>query len=130
MTSCGIGDAPLGAIEQEACKISRADFRLREGHEARRLRLIPQAVADAGLGAARAAAALIGGGTRHAHGFEPRDADVGLEARHARQAAIDDDAHALDGERGFGDGRREHDLALAGRVGDTARSCAAMSMAP
>ena len=38
-------------------------------------------------------------------------ADIRLVARHAREAAIDDDAHAFDGERGFRDRGREHDLA-------------------
>ena len=79
------------------------------------LRLVPQPVADAGLGAAGAAAPLVGGGARHPHGLEPGQADVRLVARHARQPAIDHDAHALDGERGLGDRGREHDLAPAGR---------------
>jgi hypothetical protein len=46
------------------------------------LRLVPQPVADAGLGAPGAAAALVGRGARDAHGLQPRD------ARHrARSAA-------------------------------------------
>ena len=79
------------------------------------LRLVPQPVADAGLGAPGAAAALVGGGARDPHGLEPRQADIGLVARHPREPAIDHDAHALDGERGLGDRGRQHDLAPAGR---------------
>ena len=58
---------------------------------------------------------------RHAHGLEPGHADVGLEARHARQAAVDDDTHALDRDRRLGDRGREHHLAPAGGAGSSAR---------
>ena len=111
----GIARAPLREIEQHAGQIGGEDFRPRVGLERRGLRLVPQPVADAGLGAAGAAAALVGGGARHPHGLEPRQADVRLVARHAREPAVDHDAHALDGERGFGDRGGEHDLAPAGR---------------
>ena len=50
----------------------------REGLERAGRRLLPEPVADAGLGAAGAAAALVGGGARDAHRLEPRQADVGL----------------------------------------------------
>ena len=111
----GIGRAPLRQIEQQARQIGGQDFRPRIGFERRGLRLVPQPVADAGLGAAGAAAALVGGGARHPHGLEPRQADVGLVARHAREPAVDHDAHALDGERGLGDRGRQHHLAPARR---------------
>ena len=75
------------------------------------MRLVPQAKADAGLGTAGAAPALIGGGTRHAHGLESRHADVRLETRNPRKTAVDDHTHALDGDRRLGDGGCEHDLA-------------------
>ena len=97
--------------ERSAARISG----VLDGVERRGLRLVPQPVADAGLGAPGAAAALVGGGARHPHGLEPRQADVRLVARHAREPAVDHDAHALDGERGLGDRGREHDLAAAGR---------------
>ena len=97
--------------DRSAARISGVfDGRKRSG-----LRLVPQPVADAGLGAAGAAAALIGRRARDPHGFQPRQADIGLVARHARQAAVDHDAHALDGERGLRDRRRQHDLAPARR---------------
>ena len=41
---------------------------------------------------------LVGGSARHAHGLQSREAHVRLVARHPRQAAVDDEPHALDGE--------------------------------
>ncbi len=79
------------------------------------LGLGPQPVADARLQPSGAAAALIGRGLRDPHGLEPRHAAARLEARHPHEAAIDDDADALDGEAGLGDRGRQHDLALARR---------------
>ena len=35
-----------------------------------------------------------------------------IEARDAREAAVDDDAHAVDGQRGLGDVGGDDDLAL------------------
>ncbi len=110
-----IGDAPLRQIEREARKIGGENLRPRIGFERGGFRFGPQSVANSGLGAAGAAAALIGGGARHPHGLEPRQPDARLEARHPREAAIDDDAHAFDGERGLGDRGREHHLAPARR---------------
>ena len=106
-----IGCSPFRAVEQQGCKIGGANLGLGESGQALRLRLVPQAIADAGLGTAGAAPALIGGGTRHAHGLEPGHADVRLETRNPRKAAVDDDAHALDGDRRLGDRGREHHLA-------------------
>ena len=48
---------------------------------------------------------------RHAHGLQPRDAGCRLVFRQPRQAAIDDDAHAVDGDRGLGDRGGQHHLA-------------------
>ena len=74
---------------------------------------LPEPIADAGLGPACAAPALVGRGARHAHGLQPGEADGRLEARHAGKTAVDDDAHALDGQRRLGDGRGQHHLAPA-----------------
>ena len=105
----------MGEIEHEAGEIGGEDFRPGGGLERSGLRRVPQPVADAGLGAPGAAAPLIGGGARDPHGLEPGQADVGLVARHPRQPAVDHHPHALDGERGFGDRGRQHDLAPARR---------------
>ena len=85
------------------------------GRERAGLGLVPQPVADARLDAAGAAAALVGGGLRHAHRAQLGQAARRVVARHARQAAVDHHAHALDGQAGLGDGGGQHHLAPAGR---------------
>ena len=109
-----IGGAPIRAVEQQPGQIGGADLGLGEGGQALRLPLVPQAIADAGLGPAGAAPPLIGRCARHPHGLQPRHAHVRLEPRHPRQAAVDHHPHALDGDRGLGDGGGEHHLADAG----------------
>ncbi len=81
-----IGDTPLRKIEHEAGQIGGENFRLAVGLERSGLRLVPEPVADAGLRAAGAAAALIGGGARDPHGLQPGQAHIRLVTRHARQA--------------------------------------------
>ena len=105
--------APGREVERETGKVGGEDFRAGIGFERRGLRLVPEPVADARLGAAGAAAALVGRRARHAHGLKPRHADIGFVARHAGKPAVDDDAHALDGDRGFGDRGGQHDFAAA-----------------
>ncbi len=107
--------APGRQVKRERRQIGRQNLRPGKRFERGGLRLVPEPVADAGLGTAGAAAPLIGGRTRDAYGFEPRHADIGLVARHARKPGIDDHAHALDGDRGLGNRRRQHDLAPARR---------------
>ncbi len=109
----GVG-APGGEIEREGGQIGGEDFRTCERLERGGLRLIPQPVANTRLGAPGAAATLIRRRARHPHGVEPRHPDIGLVARHAGKPAIDDDAHALDGDRGFGNRGRQHDFTAAG----------------
>ena len=81
-----IAHAPFGAVEEEGREIGGKDLGASEGFERSRRRLLPQAVADARLGPAGAAPALIGRSARHAHRFEPRQPDIGLVDRHARKA--------------------------------------------
>jgi hypothetical protein len=88
-----------------------ADLGLRKRNEPLRFGLVPKAIADTGLGPAGAPAPLICRRARNPHSLKARDADVGLEARHARQPAVDNDANAFDGERRFRDRRRQNDLA-------------------
>ena len=109
----GIGCAPFRAVEQQARKIGGADLGLGERRQALRLPLVPQAIADAGPGSAGAAPPLIGGGTGHTHGLQSGDAHVRLETWNAREAAVDDHAHALDGDRCLGNRGRKHHLAKA-----------------
>ena len=114
---CGSGTPHSAQVEQQGRQDRRrGSSGCGEGGQARAVSgFVPQPVADAGLGAPGAAAALVGGGARDADGLEARHADAGLEARHAREAAVDDDAHALDGERGLGDGGGQHHLARGRR---------------
>jgi hypothetical protein len=107
----GIAHAPLREIKHEGRQVGREHFRPRIGVERSRFRLVPQPVANAGFGAAGAAAPLVGGGARDAHGLEPRHADIRLEARHPRLPAIDNDPHTLDGQRRLRDRGGEHHLA-------------------
>ena len=107
----------VGSVSPQTAQSSRKpersadeDFRRGVGLKPAGRRLLPQPVADARLDAAGAAAPLVGVGARDAHRFEPRQADVGLVAGHAHEAAVDDDAHAFDGQRGLGDRGRQHDL--------------------
>ena len=53
---------------------------------------------------------MRGLGAGHTLGDQPRHARGGIEQRPARAASVDDDANAFDGERGFGNGSRQHDL--------------------
>ena len=65
------------------------------------------------LAPAGAAPPLIGGGAADAHGFEAGEAGIRLVARYAGKAAVDDQAHAVDGQRRLGNGGGQHQLALA-----------------
>ncbi len=107
----------MGKVEQKAGQVRGENFRAGECFQRLGGRFFPQAIADAGLGTPCAPPALVGSGARHAHGFQPGQSKAGLEARHTGKSAIDDDAHALDRQRGFGDGGRQHDLAAARRRG-------------
>ena len=112
-----IGDAPDRAVEHEPRKIGGENLgrgvRLKSAVRG----LLPQTIADARLHAARAPAPLVGVGFADAHRREPREPDVRLVDGDAHEAAVDDDAHALDGERRLGDRGREHDLAPPGGRG-------------
>ena len=93
-----VGDAPLRQIEHQGREIAAENFRLGVRLKRRGLSLVPQPQADARLGAAGAAATLVGGGARDPYGFQPRQPHVRLVARHAREPGVDHDAHTLDGD--------------------------------
>ncbi len=113
--SARIGHTPMREIEHQRGEVGSKDFRRGKRQQRPRLPLIPEPVADAGLRASGAPAALVGGCLRHPHGFEPREAEVRLVARHAGKSTIDHDAHAFDRQRGFRDRGREHHLAPSAR---------------
>src|SRR6185503_20456864 len=76
--------------------------------------LAPKAIAEAGRGAARAACALLGRGSRDALRLEPAHAGHGIEEAAALEARVDDDGDAVDRQARLRDVRREHDLAASG----------------
>ena len=78
--------APCRQIERKGRQIGGQDFRPRKRFKRSGLRFVPEPIADAWLDAAGAAAPLVGRGARGAHRFEPRHSDIGLVARHTRQA--------------------------------------------
>ena len=104
---------PLREVEHELGEIGFQDFRPVVFGQRRRLRLVPQPVAHAGLRAPRAAASLVGRCARDLHRLEPGEARRGLVARNPGEPGIDDDPHALDGQRGLRDRCRQHHLAHA-----------------
>ncbi|MBV6414633.1 MAG: hypothetical protein OMOMHJEC_02463 [Xanthomonadales bacterium] len=75
----------------------------------------PQAQRVARPEAAGAAGALGRRGQRDGHRFQPREADVRIEARLARKARIDHRAHAGQGQAGLGDIGCEHHAPAARR---------------
>ncbi len=105
--------APGGAIEKKAGEIAVQNLRRCEGFKRAGRGFFPKPIAKAWFQAPGTAASLIGGGAGDAHGLQPRQAAVRLVARHAGETGIDDDPHAFDGERGFGDRRGEHDFPAA-----------------
>ena len=109
------GRSPCGELERELRELDLRDFRRAIGVEAFALR--PEAQADAGTETSRAAGALIGGRLRDRDGFEARETRIRIEARFAREAGVDDGAHAGQRQARFGDVRREHDAARAGLRG-------------
>ena len=110
-----VGFAPRGEFEREAGKFDLRNFSASIGFEALRFR--PQPVAPALGHATGATGALVGAGLGDGHGVEPRETRVRLEARFAREAAVDHHAHAGQRDAGFGHVRRQHHAALAVRVG-------------
>ena len=106
--------APGGQLECQS-----GQFHLRDLRTARRLetlRLRPQAITRALGNTSRAARALVGRRLRYGHGFQSGEATVGIEARLARQAAVDHHAHAGQGDARFGHVGRQHDASPALRV--------------
>lgn len=114
-----IRHAPGGKVEREARQIRFQDRRPVVGSKGGGLRFVPEPIAQARLHAPGASTALVGGGTRHAGRFQTGQPGCGLIDGNPRQTAVDDDAHALDGERRLRDGGGEHHLAPAfGRRAD------------
>ena len=82
--------------------------------ERRRLPLMPEPDRNARLRSPSAAGALVCRGARDAHRFQPGHARCRFIGRNALQAAIDDDPNAINGDGGFRNRSRQHDLAGSG----------------
>jgi hypothetical protein len=76
------------------------------------LALAPEPEAVARSSASGTAGALIGGGAADFLDEKGVNAAAGIESRDAGQAAVDDDPDAVDGERRFGDVRRNNGPSL------------------
>lgn len=101
-------NAPAREFQRESGEVRFEDFGPVERFQRVRLPGVPEAVADARLGAAGATAALVGGGARDAAGFERGEPGRGVVGRRPPVAGIDHDADAEDRERGLRDRRRQH----------------------
>ena len=75
----------------------------------------PHPVAETRRHPARAATALRSLGLCHAFGHQPRHAGVGVEPCTARFAGVHHHGYIGQGQRGFGDGRGQHDFAALHR---------------
>ncbi len=106
--------SPARHLQHQRREVGSQDF-WRSGRREQRLgALAPQAVGHPRRGASRPPGALIGAVAGHAAGHQAAQAGAGVELLAAGQAAVDDHPHAVDGQAGFGDAGRQHDLAPRG----------------
>jgi len=108
------GAAPKRQFQRQRRQIGGFDLGRGEGGLGAILAACPGPVAGAGGDAPGPPRALRGLGTADPFGHEPRHAGARIEPRAARQPGIDDGADILDGQRGFGDGGGQNDLAPLG----------------
>jgi hypothetical protein len=111
--------SPRSKLECELRELDLRDLGRAIGVEA--LAFGPESQREPGPETSGAAGALIGGSLRDRNRFEPREAGIRIEARLAREAGVDDGAHAGQGQARFGDVRREDDAACAGGRGRQCR---------
>ena len=110
-----IPDPEGRTVEEQSGQIRGQDFRWIESRKRVRLFRTPEADGRARPRPPGAAGPLRRGGARYRHGLQPRQAAGRLEHGPSRKAAVDDHRDAVDGDRGFGDGRGQNHLAAAGR---------------
>ncbi len=112
----GVPAPPAREFERKRGEVGFEDLggRLREQRGLRRL--APEPIAPAGRRAAGAAATLVGGGTRDAHGFEAAHPRCRIEQLPSLESGVHDDTHAVDREAGLGDVGRDDDLAAPVRI--------------
>lgn len=123
-----IVDADGSEVERQLRKVGFQDFRRRIRLESRRLPLTPQTPADARFGTAGATAPLIGRETRVvSRRVRPMSGSYfGTRAR----PAVDHQAHAVDGQRRLGNGRRQDRFPLRRLARPNGKSCSALVSAP
>ena len=109
--------SPLRAIEHQRRQIALQYLRRIIGDQPAGRRRLPKPVGRARPLPRGAPRPLDRPGAAHPFGHQPGRARRLIEARTPRQAAIDDDAHAVDGQAGFSDACGEDDLATPLRIG-------------
>ena len=105
--------APGVELEREAGQLDAEDLGLGERAAGGVLDLRPQPPGDAGTEATGAPGALVGRCPRRRDGPQPGHAGAGVDGRLTGEPGVDDDVHALDGERRLGDVGGEDDAAAA-----------------
>ena len=107
--------APRGELEHEPGQVDLGDLGRPVGRAGAVLHPAPQPVGDARARPPGPPGALVGRVAADRHGRQPGHPGADVEARRPGQPAVDDDPHAVDGQRRLGDVGRQHDAAPAGR---------------
>ncbi len=107
--------APCRQLQHQPGQVDLADLGRPVARPGAVVDLAPQAVGDAGLGASRPPCSLIGRVPADRHGRQTGHAGADVEAGRPGQAAVDDDSHAFDRQRGLGDVGGQHDPPPPGR---------------
>ena len=113
----GVVRAPAGEFQGQRGEVGGQQFGRLRGGQQRLGALGPQPVAHAGAGASGASGPLRGGVLGHAARDHAGQAAGRVELLGAALAPVHHHAHPLDGQRGFGDGGRQHHLAPSLGVG-------------
>ena len=108
--------APGGGVQYGARQVGLEYLRHPRGRHPGLRGAAPEPVAHARRHASRPAAALVGHILADAHRLQAAEGVLRVEYHPPAEAAVHHNAHTLDGERRFGDGRRQHDLAAACRT--------------
>jgi hypothetical protein len=109
--------APGRELERQAGQVDLVDLGGSVGSARAVLDLAPEPVAGAGLDPPRASGSLIGRGAARGDRRQTRHAGSCVEPWRPRQTGVDDDPHAVDGQRRLGDVGRQHDPSTPGRRG-------------
>src|SRR5690606_29906335 len=108
-----VANAPRREGERKAGKVCGKNFRSVKTFQRCRLPLVPQANGNTGTGAASATPTLVGARPRNAAGLQRSEPRARLIYGNPAEARIQNDPNALNGERRFSNGGRQHDLAAA-----------------